>query len=65
MTMADRAAENIEYFASEVRLRIAGFRATPKRGRRKTYLKARLKDLAYWAEYLIPLLDDLTKKDGK
>lgn len=62
MSMADQAAENIAYFSKEAIRRIEAFRAMPKKDRRVTLLKARLKDLAYWSEYLIPLLNDLTKK---
>lgn len=65
MSMADQAAENIAYFSKEVLMRIESFRAMPKKERRVSLLKARLEDLAYWAKYLAPLLNDLTKKDGE
>lgn len=64
MSMADQAADNISYFSKEVLWRINGFRATPKKKRRISFLKERLEDLAYWSKYLIPLLHDLTEKKG-
>lgn len=60
MTRADQAANNIDYLSKEVLRRIKSFRAMPKKHRRVSLLKARIKDLAYWAEYLIPLLNELT-----
>lgn len=62
VSMADQAADNIAYFAKEVQARIEHFRSLPMKDRRVTILKERLKDLAYWSEYLIPLLNDLTPK---
>lgn len=62
MTRADQAAANIAYLSKEVIARIEAFRATPKKQRRVSYLKDRLKDLAYWSAHLAPLLNDLTSK---